>query len=83
MSYFDPYFSSKLGKMYSFDPPFFTLVAFRVDGRCWVSLSETQPSTPPLGHHVDSAVQAMNAYGLDNGWLLNGSKPNMANQYMK
>ena len=22
MSYFDPYFSSKLGKMYSFDPPF-------------------------------------------------------------
>ena len=46
-SYFDPYFSSKLGKMYSFDPPFFTLVAFRVDGRCWASLSETEPSTPP------------------------------------
>ena len=42
MSYFDPYFSSKLGKMYSFDPPFFfTLVAFRVDGRCWASLSKT------------------------------------------
>ena len=47
MSYFDPYFSSKLGKMYSFDPPFFTLVAFRVDGRCWASLSKTWPSTPP------------------------------------
>ena len=47
MSYFDPYFSSKLGKMYSFDPPFLTLVAFRVDGRCWASLSETRPSTPP------------------------------------
>ena len=48
MSYFDPYFSSKLGKMYSFDPPsFFTLVAFRVNGRCWASLSETELSTPP------------------------------------
>ena len=46
MSYFDPYFSSKLGKMYNIDPPFFTSVAFRVDGRCWASLSETWPSTP-------------------------------------
>ena len=27
MSYFDPYLSSKLGQMYSFDLPFFTLVA--------------------------------------------------------
>ena len=49
MSHFDPYFSSKLGKMYSFhtQPPtpfFFTPVAFRVDGRCWASLSETWPS---------------------------------------
>ena len=48
MSYLDPYFSSKLSKMYSFDPPFFysTLVAFRVDGRWWASLSETWPSAP-------------------------------------
>ena len=29
MLYFDPYFSSKLGKMYSFDPPFLTLVALQ------------------------------------------------------
>ena len=41
--YFDPYFSSKLGKMYSFDPPFFTLVAFRVDG----GVEYTWPSIPP------------------------------------
>ena len=52
MSYFDPYFSSKLGKMYSFALPFFTPVAFRVGGQCWTSLSETWPITPPLplGH---------------------------------
>ena len=51
MLYFDPYFSSKLGKMYSFDPPFcFTLVAFRVDGRWWASLSETWPCTNPPSH---------------------------------
>ena len=43
MSYCDPYFSSKLGKMYSFDPPFLTLVAFRVDGRWWASLPKTWP----------------------------------------
>ena len=45
--YFDPYFSSKLGKMYSFDSLFFTLVAFRVSRRCWASLSQTWPSIPP------------------------------------
>ena len=45
MLYFDSYFSLKLGKMYSFDPPFFlTLVVFRVDRRSWASLSETWPS---------------------------------------
>ena len=45
MSYFDPYFLSKFGKMYSFDPPFSPFVAFRVNGRCWASLSKTQPRT--------------------------------------
>ena len=29
----------------------FTLVAFRVDGRCWASLSGTWPSSPPGGHY--------------------------------
>ena len=44
MSYFDPYFSSKLGKIYISTPPFFfTLLAFRVDGRWGASLSETWP----------------------------------------
>ena len=47
MSYFDPYFLSKFGKMYSFDPPFSPFVAFRVNRRCWASLSKTQPRTPP------------------------------------
>ena len=51
MSYFDPYFLSKFGKMYSFDPPFSPFVAFRVNGRCWASLSKTQPRTPP-GEHL-------------------------------
>ena len=32
--------------MYSFDPPSLTLVAFRVDGRWWASLSETWPPPP-------------------------------------
>ena len=57
MSYFDPYFSlKKMGKLYSFDPPFSTLVAFWVDGRCWASLSETWPSTPPPGIPTPSSI---------------------------
>ena len=54
--YFDPYFSSNFGKMYSFDPPpppppppFWPFVAFRVNRRCWATLSETRPSSPPGG----------------------------------
>ena len=69
MSYFDPYFSSKFGKMHSFDPspppPFFLiLVAFRVNGRCWASLSETWPSTryswmPDIGQLYDFKVRSV------------------------
>ena len=35
----------KKGKMYCFEPPFWPFVAFRVNGRWWASLSETQPRT--------------------------------------
>ena len=46
MWYFDP-FLSKLGKMYCLDPLFLPFVAMWVKGRCWASLSETQPRPPP------------------------------------
>ena len=43
--YFDPYFSSKFGEMYSPPPPLvLPFVAFRVNGPRWAS--KTQPSTP-------------------------------------
>ena len=42
MSYFDPYFHQNWVKCIVSTP----LVAFRVDGRCWASLSETWPRSP-------------------------------------
>ena len=46
MLYFHSYFLSKFDEMYSFDPPFWPLVAFWVNMQCWASLSETQLRTP-------------------------------------
>ena len=34
MSHFDPYFLSKFDKIYSFDPRFWSFIAFRVNGQC-------------------------------------------------
>ena len=68
ISYFDPYFLSKFGEMYSFDPLFRPFVAFRVNMRCWASLSETQPRTPPPPPRPDSKVHGAHLGQVGPRW---------------
>ena len=43
---FQPLFFIKIGQNVKFQPPFFShCIAFRVDGWCWASLSDSWPST--------------------------------------
>ena len=78
MSYFDPYFSSKLSKMYSFNPPFLTLVAFRVEGRCWASLSKTWPSTPPR----EETIHLLQSLGWTINWKKSLLEPSRVLEYL-
>ena len=81
MSYYDPYFSSKLGKMYSFDPPpffFFTLVAFRVDGR-WGR--EEHPYPKPDQVILILALSQFNSIIFAVIWYLLGNHNRNHQQY--
>ena len=49
MSYFDHYFLAKFIVSTPPPPTFWTSVTFRVKGRCWASLSETETPPPPRG----------------------------------